>query len=1139
MCITGKRRQKMEKELILQILGLQELKDEREIKTAYMQRLKVTNPEDDPEGFRKLREAYETAVSLLRTEEEAEEEPEKTEMDLWVDKMEALYQDYRTRGDEKAWAELLQNPLCQSLDTSLDARDAAIRFLLSHYYLPRQTWKCLDSEFQFVEDFEDLKERYPADFLEYIRYYTENDYWVDFSRFRMRDGAQQMNVDAYIRTYLDVKNLCDQGQFEQAKEKYGELPAYGLWYPWEDVERMRLMEAEGDMEGAKALAEVMAEGCQAEEGPYAGDGGYILPKAANVMWNAGEKETAFSWWSRLPDHIDSRFGMMKYYLESEETAEKAKEIALDIWEQDGSSQRVDEYVQRANELILRRFERQIKEQETESQKDAIRLEMAWCHYQDKNADAAIRILDAIEPGEDIYYSYHNLKGRVLAALERHEEAVLELREWLSMILATVDDGSEEAKKRLHRKGTAYLMLGFCLQKTGEYEDAEEMLKRAEEENTDLGEKYSAMNALSEVYIAMKQYEKAVDQCDRLIALESRYFPAYVNRQEAYFLIQNGQQVVDNYYKAIEIYPGYYKPYLLAAKVFFFVRQYEDAKGVLERARNNQVEFSDEMKLFEAKILRNLAKSPEDRAPIFEILIQLKECMDPEKTDLEDTSEIIYERALLYWDNHKLDFALEDLSDAIRQNPSRTQYLMVKAEILRDMGKYEQALKTYQMAKEEYEGGTNYHYGVGCCYDELGDQKNAMEHFLKVIARDDKYRDTNEKIADIYMYWYRTRYNPEDFEAAVRYMNQEVENWESCYTLVHRGLMYMEAMKLSKAISDFEKALTFVPDDWAAYNNLGYCYKHKSEFDKSIELYQRSLEILKKNEEKRVLPYSNMADCYEIKRDFKEAIICYEKDLEWYPDRTSFYQEIGDLYFYMGDHKKSIEYYKKAGERWDNKRYMLKIGDVYFAQGQMLRAKNMYKKALQAVANRNEDAYRQYNDYAERLISNMFDYKGGIAILERANQKLLSGWTADSDQRGFNERMQARAYYLMGDLKQAAIHGAKAKEFYLEGAHSEEAYINYPAYRPLHLSQIGECYLYMGQRDKAFEMFQKMGTGFRCKHCTEPGCYECYRNLGLYYLGLSAAQKKDALENYEKALEICPTDLELQEMVKKLRKEIEK
>ncbi|MBD9439566.1 J domain-containing protein [Pseudomonas sp. PDM04] len=57
-----------------QLLGLTADADERSIKRAYAQRLKTCRPDDDPEAFQRLREAYETSLAEARWRAEADDD---------------------------------------------------------------------------------------------------------------------------------------------------------------------------------------------------------------------------------------------------------------------------------------------------------------------------------------------------------------------------------------------------------------------------------------------------------------------------------------------------------------------------------------------------------------------------------------------------------------------------------------------------------------------------------------------------------------------------------------------------------------------------------------------------------------------------------------------------------------------------------------------------------------------------------------------------------------------------------------------------------------------------------------------------------------------------------------------------------
>ena len=109
------------------ILGIEPTKDKKVITQAYREKLMQTNPEEKPEEFKELRNAYEEA---LKYAENQGLKTEKTPVDLWRDKLEELYNDFPSRNDLSCWQRLFNEDVCLAIDTRMDVEDAMMNFFM-------------------------------------------------------------------------------------------------------------------------------------------------------------------------------------------------------------------------------------------------------------------------------------------------------------------------------------------------------------------------------------------------------------------------------------------------------------------------------------------------------------------------------------------------------------------------------------------------------------------------------------------------------------------------------------------------------------------------------------------------------------------------------------------------------------------------------------------------------------------------------------------------------------------------------------------------------------------------------------------------------------------------------------------------
>lgn len=112
---------------IWDILGIEPTKDEDQIKKAYRTKLVHANPEDHPEEFKTLRQAYEQAVKEAREDDKgagngtdySDGQAADTPLSRWLSEVESLYQDFYRRIDEKNWIPILSDDLCIGLESAM------------------------------------------------------------------------------------------------------------------------------------------------------------------------------------------------------------------------------------------------------------------------------------------------------------------------------------------------------------------------------------------------------------------------------------------------------------------------------------------------------------------------------------------------------------------------------------------------------------------------------------------------------------------------------------------------------------------------------------------------------------------------------------------------------------------------------------------------------------------------------------------------------------------------------------------------------------------------------------------------------------------------------------------------------------
>lgn len=1098
----------MEKKLAFQILGIEETKDENIIRERYLMLLKGTNPEDDPEGFKRLREAYEEAVRLSKIQEAGEEEELQGEVDLWMKQVKKIYQDIFLRRDKGAWKEVFDDPVCISFDTFLEARGKLLAYISYHPFLPQTVWKLFDHVFHILDDYESLKEDFHVNFLNHIVYHVNNEDFLDYDLFEETEAGynpgNEDDTDNYIREYFKIKEKLEADDTEGVSQALTDLKRFGLYHPYEDVERLRFYIREETCEEGRTLAEELLAKYPEEV--------YVRNWAAKIFYDTGEKERGYEIWQALLKEYPA-YDMPKYfsidYLTEQGKRYQARKYVVELLRVSRGDENLLELRNEIDEKLVPELQAALDENREyeDLSGDKLVIYLGWCLFNLERYEEVLTLIQDREMSDESEESLCELRSWTLFRLKRYEEAVPLYRQYLELVMS----GDHEEDARMAKAAQARWCLADCLYKMDLKEEGKQEIQAAIALTEDVRSRLDIKRYLADKYLSFKEYDKAIEVCDEILEESEEYYPAYLIRQEASYYMRKAQQVVDDYYKAIEIYAGYDGPYVFAAKIFFDYDQYQDAWGVIERARENKVEFSAKLRFEEARILRMTAQNNEERKKPQEILKGLLQEAQEGQGNIDDNSEIVYEQGLLLWDSNDTQTAADTILKAIEMNPEAFRYHLVLGNLYRETEQYKEALTQYRLVENQY-NHTEFYYGMGFCLEMIEEYTQAIDYYNKVVERDAVYREINRRMYWCFMSRYGREYRRADYEAALYHITKELEVTRSPgYRLWDRAYLYDEAMETALAIADYEEALDKVAekDRHIILENIGYAYKQDRKFEKGYEFYRRAIECMEPKDASDKA-YRGMAECCFKLRDYERTIACCREGLRIFPDNEKLWQYLSDSYEESDRFEEALqvesERRKHGGKDLD---YYHNVSFLLLKMDKVKESIDIYEKCKKEMLARSADK-KELAEFYKKV-----GYRYETLMENQKAVEMFQNAIALLDEKDFWERFDYECYLiqnycLLGNQEKAKHHATKAMECIAMKKTTPEDYASWPGYQPIRTGWLGWIYMGLGEKEKAKKCFEDMEKLPPCGGCKYHKCFEASLWLGYYYFCEKEYDKAEAL-----------------------------
>lgn len=174
------------------------------------------------------------------------------------------------------------------------------------------------------------------------------------------------------------------------------------------------------------------------------------------------------------------------------------------------------------------------------------------------------------------------------------------------------------------------------------------------------------------------------------------------------------------------------------------------------------------------------------------------------------------------------------------------------------------------------------------------------------------------------------------------------------------LSKIKQKKNNDTIQEYQQLLSFKPDDYQIWKDLGGVYYYQGEYEKSLEASQKAIDL----KPDYYQAWHNLGLVYYAKKEYQKAIHFYQRSLEFNPNFGLSWHHLGNSYYRQQQYKQAIQAYQKAlkCESDDPHLIWMRLGQTYYAQEHYNRAIQAYQTSLEIKPDNSRSLFHIGNVY---------------------------------------------------------------------------------------------------------------------------------------------------------------------------------